>query len=278
MWAVAADIPEIVEFLTPRAAQSMFPLNNLQAHGLDGDHPRAPSMWITRQAGQITDVLSITQEGMVMPQCPTMDWGSSLQALQGRDLIGVIGPADQARSLLDAAGLSEAPTSLNHDEPQYELNLSDLIVPDGVGQIVPLSDADREQMIQWRYEYEVEALNVPPAEARPIAERDYQSYIANKSHVALMDGDTALCTTGFNARLPDIVQIGGVYTPLALRGQGHARRAVALHLAQARDAGVTRATLFCANEYASRAYQAIGFAYVGQWTLCLFNGPQRAHV
>lgn len=278
MWATDNDIPEIIDFLTPRAAQSMFPLNNLQQFGLNGDHPRAPIMWLTREAGQITDVLSITQEGMVMPQCPSMAWGQYKEALMGRDLIGIIGPAEQARSLLGAVGLADAPMSLDHDEPQFELDLSDLTVPDGAGDIVPLEKADKEQMIQWRYEYELEALNMPPAEARPIAERDYASYVTNKSHVALMSGETALCTTGFNARLTDIVQIGGVYTPPELRGNGHARRAVALHLAQAREEGVKRATLFSANEYASRAYQSIGFKHIGEWSLCIFQGAQVAHV
>ena len=62
------------------------------------------------------------------------------------------------------------------------------------------------------------------------------------------------------------------------RGRGHARRAVALHLSQAREEGVRRATLFSANEYASRAYQAIGFEHIGEWTLCIFEGPQVIHV
>lgn len=278
MWATDADIPEIEAFLTPRAVQSMFPLANMAQHGLNGDHPRAPRFWLTRQSGEITDALSITSEGMVMPQCPSMNWADAAQALSGKDLIGIIGPADQARSLQIALGLDQAPTTLDHDEPQYELALENLIIPDGVGDIVPLADADRAEMIAWRRAYDIEALNTPEDEAGPIAARDYESYVANKSHVTLMDGDTSLCTTGFNARLSDIVQIGGVYTPPNLRGQGHARRAVALHLDQARKEGVQRATLFSANENASKAYQAIGFTYIGQWTLCLFDGKQRAHV
>ena len=278
MWATDADIPEIEAFLTPRAAQNMFPLNNLYSFGLNGDHLRAPAMWLIKQQGRITDILSITREGMVMPQCPSLDWAACRDAVKDRDLIGVIGPADQCRSFLSATGLDQAETTLNHDEPQYELDLSDLIIPGGVGDIVPLAEASRAKMIQWRHDYEIEALNTPAEDALHVAETDYASYVANKSHVVLMDGDTALCTTGFNARLPDIVQIGGVFTPPELRGKGHARRAVALHLAQARAEGVARATLFSANENASRAYQAIGFAYVRQWTLCLFKEPQRTHV
>ena len=278
MWATEADIPEIEAFLGPRAAQNMFPLNNLYQFGLDSDHGYAPNYWLVRASGRITDILTITNNGMVMPQCPSMDWPAYAEAFLDRDLTGVIGPAVQCRSFINAVGLDQVATNLNHDEPQYELDLANLVIPEGIGDIVPLADADKAEMIRWRYEYEIEALNTPTDEAMQVAEVDYASYVANRSHVTLMDGETALCTTGFNARLPDIVQIGGVYTPPELRQQGYARRAGALHLAQARDQGVSRATLFSANEYASRAYQAIGFTYVGQWTLCLFNGKHRAHV
>ena len=278
MWATEADIPEVEAFLTPRAAQSMFPLNNLYEFGLNSDREFGPNYWLVRNSGVITDILTITNNGMVMPQCPSMNWPGCAEALKDRDLIGVIGPADQSRSFLKATGLSCVPMNIDRDEPQYELDLADLIKPDGKGSIVPLADADRKEMVQWRRDYDVEALNSDPDEALKRAEEETANYVARKSHVVLMDGAYALCTTGFNARLPDIVQIGGVYTPPELRGQGHARRAVALHLKQARNEGATRATLFSANENASRAYQAIGFTYVGEWTLCLFKDPQRAHV
>ena len=278
MWATEADLPEVKAFLNAHVVQSMCPLANLNQHGLNGEHPRAPSFWLSRTDEKITGVISVTQEGMLMPQNPDLDWSRAAEALKNRDLIGIIGPADQARSLQNALGLENVPTTLDHDEPQYELALENLVIPDGAGQIVPLADADRDEMIAWRTAYDIEALNTPIDEAGPIATRDYENYIANQSHVTLVDGDTALCTTGFNARLPDIVQIGGVYTPPNLRGNGYARRAVALHLQQAKQQGVTRATLFSANENASRAYQAIGFTYIGEWTICLFNGKQRAHV
>jgi RimJ/RimL family protein N-acetyltransferase len=278
MWATEADIPEIEAFLTPRTAQSMFPLANLRNHGLNGPHRHSPNFWLIRGKGQITDVLTLTRGGLVLPQCPSMDWSGLGTPLEDREITGIIGPANQCRSFLKATGLDGVAKSLDHDEPQYELNLSELVIPEGFGELVPLCNADKDQMIEWRKAYAIETIHEDPDQAQLTAERDYETYTTDRSHVVLMDGETALCATGFNARLPDIVQIGGVYTPPEHRRKGHARRAVALHLAQARDQGVSRATLFSANEYASRAYQAIGFTYVGQWTLCLFNGKHRAHV
>ncbi len=77
--------------------------------------------------------------------------------------------------------------------------------------------------------------------------------------------------TNFNAALPAIVQVGGVYTPPDFRGQGYARRAVALHLEQAREAGVREAILFAANPAASRAYEAIGFTQIGGYRIVNFD-------
>jgi predicted GNAT family acetyltransferase len=76
-----------------------------------------------------------------------------------------------------------------------------------------------------------------------------------------------VASTGFNARLPDVVQIGGVYTPPALRGRGYARAAVAGSLLAVRETGVRRAVLFTGtdNEPARRTYLALGFRVVGDF-------------
>jgi len=76
--------------------------------------------------------------------------------------------------------------------------------------------------------------------------------------------------TSFNAELPDMVQVGGVYTPPEFRNRGYARLAVALHLDAARKTGVTRAILFASGDAAARAYRAIGFRQTGHYTITVF--------
>jgi predicted GNAT family acetyltransferase len=86
------------------------------------------------------------------------------------------------------------------------------------------------------------------------------------------DGEL-LAHTGFNAQLPDAVQIGGVWTPHPLRGRGYARCAVASHLLAARETGATLALLFTteANLPARRAYAALGFEASGSYRLLLLH-------
>ena len=74
--------------------------------------------------------------------------------------------------------------------------------------------------------------------------------------------------------MPEAVQIGGVYTPPALRRKGLARRAVALHLAEARAQGSEMAVLFAASDNASRAYEAIGFERRGDYAVLVYETPQ----
>ena len=113
-----------------------------------------------------------------------------------------------------------------------------------------------------------------PEDARTQAEEDIANYIDADSHRILMVEGTPVAMTGFNATQPEAVQVGGVYTPPELRRRGYGRLAVALHLAEARQKGATRAILFSAGPAATRAYEALGFQHIGAYGFVLFDGPQ----
>ncbi len=270
--AVEADLPAVRAFLSARVSRAMFPLSNLDRFGLDGDHDYAPSMWIAERRGVVSGVLAVGRAGMVMPNLDGNDPAAAVGILRGREIAGLIGPTEEVRPLLAILGLAGHPATLDRDEPHFELGLDELRVPDGEGCLLPLEAAHSEEMIHWRTEYNVEANGLPRGKAEAEARTAYQNYVAADSHRVLMSGGAPLATSGFNAFLPDIVQIGGVYTPPRLRGRGHARRIVALHLAEARARGVTRATLFSGSDMASRAYRSIGFRQIGDWSLVIFDG------
>lgn len=272
--ATLADRAKVEAFLNRHAPYAMFPLANLANHGMKGGHKHAVTFWYAEKGGQISDVLTVTDSGTVMPFLPSGDYAAAASVLHGQTAIGMIGPRDQTRALQSTLGLADAPAPLDHDEPHYALNLANLTIPDGPGALFPLQTALADTIQKWMIDYDVEALNSTPEDAATRIPAEYAGRIAADSHRVLMDGDTPLAKTGFNAQLPDIVQIGGVYTPPALRGRQHVRRAVALHLAQARANGVTRATLFSASDMANRAYQSLGFERIGDWTLLFFKEPQ----
>jgi predicted GNAT family acetyltransferase len=77
----------------------------------------------------------------------------------------------------------------------------------------------------------------------------------------------------YNAKTPQTVQIGGVYTPPALRGRGFARATVAGSLLVARKRGVRRSVLFTRdhNVPAITAYESLGYRSVGDYGLVLLK-------
>jgi predicted GNAT family acetyltransferase len=268
-----ADRPAIEAFLRPHAEYAMFPLNNLARYGMTSGHPYALTLWTRTSDGQITDVLALTDAGMVMPFLPSRDYAAAAQALRGRQVSGMSGRRDDVRGVEAACALTHAPRTLDHDEPHFLLHLTDLVVPPGPGHIVPLAQAPAAAVRAWMLDYQLHTLNTPADQAPERMQAAYANYTALGSHVVLMEAGTPLAMTGFNAQIPDIVQLGGVYTPPPLRGQGHARRAVAMHLAQT---GAARAVLFSASAAAARAYQAVGFRQIGDWTLMLLQNKETA--
>lgn len=276
--ATQSDLDEIRSFWNAHVVTSMFPLVNLRDHGLCGETPRALNLWVLRQAG-ISGVLAITNEGMLMPQLPDMsdaDWQGAADILRNRSIKGAIGAAEQVRALIKACGLGSAPTRLNEDEPGFELDLRDLIVPPHEqANLRPITPSDT-LVIDWRAAYHREALGTPDTEADMAAQNDVESYLASGNYRLLFVQGNPVCFSGFNAALSDIVQIGGVYVPPHLRRRGYARLAVALHLAEARQAGIKRACLFAANAAAAKGYKAIGFRQTGDISLVLFDTDEGA--
>ncbi len=260
-----ADLQWIETHLAAHVETSMFPLMNLRTHGLGSDAPNGTAFWLDDRG-----VLGLTNSGMLLPQREG-PWDGVRAHLAGRRIEGAIGPAGQVRPLLAALGLADAPMRRNADEPHLALDLADLAVPPGGTRLVPV-DHDPATARAWRAAFHREVLGTPEAETTAAAAREVEAWCARGSHRLLLEGDRPVAMTGFNAELPGIVQIGGVYTPPDRRGQGLARRAVALHLGEARARGATRAVLFAASDAARRAYLGIGFRQIGQFAFILLDG------
>ena len=275
--ATLADRAEVAGFLHHHLPIAMFPLAKLHRHGMAGGHPRAMSFWLRKDRGAITDAAAISDAGFLFPVCPSQPWADLRAAMQGSRVAAILGEAGQVTGLRAALGLEQAAGHAT-TEPHYDLPLTGLVMPDTDGfTLRPLADAPRDLVIRWRRAYLLETMLGQESDVDATAIKDIDSYLAADSHRVLFDGDTPVAMTGFNAVLPDAVQIGGVYTPPGLRSRGLARRAVALHLAQARAAGVTRAILFAASAAASTAYQAIGFRRIGTFAIVLHAEPQVVH-
>jgi RimJ/RimL family protein N-acetyltransferase len=254
----------------------MFPLTNLRTHGLGNggfasDHRHATRFWFLDDDSMV----ALTQEGMVMALLdPACDLADLPDTLAGMAVTGAVGPAQSVRPALRALGLQDQPARLDEDEPGFALDLSDLQVPDlPRATLAPAAAAPLDLLIQWRAGSMVETQGMPPDEAPAMAAEHVKAWLDADSHRILFHGGHPVAMTGFNAMLPEIVQVGGVYTPPDQRNRGYARTAVALHLAEVRGLGCKRAVLFAATPAAVRAYLALGFQPAADFALVLFHNP-----
>lgn len=278
--ALPADAAALHDFLTRHEAQAMFPLAALERGDLvtpDAAVTTRDSLmgWVADSGTGITAFLGLGGGGMLLPMGPAANWAAFAPLLAGRQVAGAVGPAAQVRDVLAALGLGALPRRQDSVDPGFSLPLEALVLPDSTGfHSLPLTAAPRDLLIGWRSAYLVTLSGLPPDAAQTRAAEDVGRWIAADSHRVLLRGDAPVAMSGFNARLRDAVQVGGVYTPPALRGRGHARLAVGLHLQAARAGGIARAHLFAASAAAAQAYRALGFAPAGPIGVVELTTPQ----
>jgi GNAT superfamily N-acetyltransferase len=162
------------------------------------------------------------------------------------------------------------------DEGLYTLDFVDLKVASALdlGSVIcrPACENDVPLLVDWHYGYAQEALKAAPGDALRAHCREVIRNLGLDRQFVLTERDRPVAYSAFNAALPDIVQIGGVWTPPALRDRGYGRMVVAGSLLAARATGASRAVLFTddANLAARRAHAALGFRRIGDWGMLLF--------
>lgn len=280
------DEERLEQFLAAHRDTSMLLRSNARRAGLVYEGAAFQSVHVGAfDNGVLTGVAAHAWTGVMLFQAPEGPEAAAALARacaehSGRAVKGLAGPTPQVIAARAALGLAAAATAVNGHEHFYVLNLAGLVVPESLknGTLVcrPPRDDEHELLRAWRFDYHKEALGSPDSEdtRREAALfldtqiADGQAWVATE---AAADPPAPLSLAAFNAALPDIVQLGGIYTPPALRGRGYARAAVAHSLLIARDRGASRAVLFTENPHAARAYEAVGFERAGEYSLVLFR-------
>jgi RimJ/RimL family protein N-acetyltransferase len=275
----AADAPAFEAFLGPRAESSLFLLSNARRAGLsDSGRPFTGTYAGAFDGESLAAVAAHFWNGIVALQAP-----AHLEAVlrratagSGRTVAGLTGPYAQvvaARAALNAASRAAA---VEEPEGLFVLDLEDLRVPDSFVSGAVLCRRPREEdlplVVAWRAAYRREVLGEPPGRENDVAARDDVASLQESAAQWLLEAQgSPAAYSAFNARLPEIAQVGGVWTPPERRGRGYARAVVAASLLDARAEGVRRAVLFTENPAARRAYEALGFQRVGEYGLVIFR-------
>ena len=276
----AGDEKALGIFLAAHADSSMFLRSNLRAAGLVDHGQRHQATYVAAIEGErIVGVAAHGHNGTIVLQAPAAlaDVVAAAVDASGRAVRGLLGPWDQVVAARRALGRATSPTRIASHEILYGLDLERLRVPDalksGAVRWRRAEDGDLELLAAWRAGYRVETNNeIEGPKLTKEARGDVDALHAAQRAFVLEAADRIVATSTFNAALPDIVQIGGVWTPPDLRGRGYARAVVAGSLLAAREQSVTRAVLFTNedNTPARRAYEAIGFRVVGDYGIVGF--------
>lgn len=269
-----ADQPAIEAFLARHAESSMFLRSNLRAHGMgERRAPHGMRIWVT---GEVDGVFALTNGGYLLCQAPmatSAHWCAFADALEGCVVNGMTGDATQIAQLKQALGMERAAWALDDPEPLYTLPLDQLVLPPGAGQLRTPEEADRALLYDWMRAYAEEMRITSPARLDQEAEERVARALANGDMRLLDQQGQPVAMAAINARLPDMVQVGGVFTPPKARRQGLARRVVGLMLAEERVRGVDTAILFASGPAASRAYETLGFRCIGRYAVCVLKDP-----
>lgn len=230
--------------------------------------------------GALTDVAAHYWNGNIILQAPTrpVELALVLARASGRPINGLLGPWPQVRAVEPQLDLDRERLGKVVPEYLYSLDLAALAVPE------PLSSgrvdfrrarvADLATLVPWRREYDLHTLGFPAHSIDDAVSRDLLTRMIEAGRLwVLEEAGRLVSMTGLSAALPDIVQVGGVFTPVEHRGRGHGRTVVAGSLLEARAGGVVEAILFteAENHPAQRAYEALGFKRIGDYGMVLLD-------
>jgi ribosomal protein S18 acetylase RimI-like enzyme len=227
------------------------------------------SFAFARREGRIVAAATQAKSGMVLLQAP-VEAGAVATAMlrhSARRLAGFFGPLQQVQAARGDMGLASVPVLKDTAEDLFALALPELRLPSVAARCRVAVDADFEHLAAWRYAFREATLNDRPGEQLVKTSRADIAALLPAGSLFILEDATPLACCSFNARLPDAVQIGNVWTPPHLRGHGYGRAVVAGALSIAREAGVTEAVLATGrhNAAAQGAYRAIGFKLVGDY-------------
>jgi GNAT superfamily N-acetyltransferase len=266
-------------FLASHRDSSMFLRANARRAGLAyRGEPFQANYAAAFRDGAVIGVAAHCWNGLVLLQAPeqTAELARACVEWSGRRVTGLSGPLEQVPRARSALGLADADAALEGDEWLYALDLSELVVPDALssGAIVCRAPRpeERDTLCAWRLAYDIETLGATDsAENQRRSAEFLDAQIADGNAWVAIEARGPVSLSAFNATLPDIVQLGGIYTPPELRGRGYAKVVVAASLVVARQRDASRAVLFTSNPSAARTYEALGFRRVGDYRLVLLR-------
>lgn len=272
--AEAKDAEAIAVFLSRHIETSMFLLSNLEECGTDNrDHPHGTAFFLRETGDGITGVFGATNSGFLMCQLPGLTHTEAqtyAHLLKGYTFFGMTGDDAQVGVMLEALPLAGAVWNANRCEPLYRRDLPGL-TSDAVTRHVSATDVDT--LALWFRAYMDETGTMRPGAPEQVARARAEAAVGAAHIRLLVEDDRITGMAALNAQAGTTVQVGGVFVPRELRGQGRGGRITAGLLAEAASGGATGAVLFAASPEAAKVYERIGFERCGAYRVAVLKTP-----
>ncbi len=275
------DRDRLEAFLIPWVDSSIILLSNVRQGGLvDRGQRFEGTYFAATRSGRIVGVVGHFWQGNLVFQAPEglVEILAAVTEAAVRPVCGLLGPAGQVKAAKALLGCTDAQIKIDEVESLYALQLEDLMIPEDLrtGRLSGrrIEPRDLDQAVEWRLAYHLEALGSEESPAlRATSHADMAASLERGDTWFLMHGGRPVAQTSFNAVFDDIVQVGGVWTPPELRGNGYGRCAVAVSLLDARSEGASRSILFTGDDNlgARKAYAALGYQPIGDYRIVLLR-------
>jgi GNAT superfamily N-acetyltransferase len=273
------DESALSAFLAQTPETAMFLRSNLRASGIvDDGKPYQGSYVGAFEGDKLVGVASFCWNGNLMLQCsstlaPDLA-AAALTAKPDRQVLGVLGPQAPVAAAIDIPEFTKRRARLAARQSILALDLADL--PDETpisARVRAVLPKDGDVAAAWRHDYLCETLGAAPGDATRLQAVDEIERATDDARgYVLCMGDHLLAYAGFNATLPDMVQIGGLYCPPEERGLGYGRAALLGALLAVRTKGVAKAVLFTSDDNVPtlRCAQALGFKAAGEYGVVFY--------
>ncbi|MBM4222575.1 MAG: GNAT family N-acetyltransferase [Gammaproteobacteria bacterium] len=272
------DYDLCMRYLSPHQEYCMFMCSNLHAAGIEYSGESYSGEYFGVFSPDLVGVVVHYWNGNIMMYCDSIiALNFILEHVRGlfsRPIGGILGPDEQVRVTLEKFELLSRDFRCNRCEGLYALNLESFTYPplaDNL-KIVPAQLMDYHLLIEWMVDYQIEALGATrTATLRNEVEEQWKLRLEKKDSWILYSDDYPVAVSGFNARIPGLVQVGPVYTPPAYRNQKFARILLAETLKIEKEHHTKAAILFTDNPAAARAYLSLGFEQIGLYRLAILQ-------
>jgi uncharacterized protein len=256
------------DFLKDHAETSMFLRSNIRKAGIDYEagNPYKANYYGAFQQGCLQGVIAFYWNGQVLIQCPNLSILENFIRFIKEDLPQfkikyISGQSNQSNKLKDILKIKDEHIKRGILAVAFRADLAHLNIP------LPLKTKeyicrhpqshDFETLIKWRIDYEKESFDEAPSSEEAL--KGILFKVEQNALFVLEHEGQIVSVAEYIAKLPDSVQIGGVYTPIHLRRKQYGRAVVAGALLKAYENGVQNSVLFSSNTFAMQAYESLGY-------------------